>query len=368
MASIQKRPDGAWRARYRDAAGKEHARHFKRKTDAQRWLDEVTASVVTGSYVAPRAGRITFKEYAEDWRKVQVFRPSTAALVELALTKRVYPVLGARRLDSITPSHIQALVATLNLTYAPRTVSVTYSYVSSVFKDAVRNRRIARTPCEGIKLPKIEKTRVEPLSTKTVFAIADAMPDHLRALVIVAAGTGLRQGELFGLTVDRVNFLKRTITVDRQLVGIPGSTDFGPTKTASSNREVPLPSSVALLLSQRMKEQRITDGLLFLGGRGAPLTRSGFGEVWRRATVKAKVPDVNFHELRHHYASVLIESGASVKTVQANLGHKSAEETLNTYAHLWPDADDKTRVAIDAAFANPADSLRTSTAANGSAP
>ena len=60
MASIAKRPDGRWRARYRDAAGKEHARHFRRKVDAQQWLDEVTASVVTGRYVDPSAGRVTF--------------------------------------------------------------------------------------------------------------------------------------------------------------------------------------------------------------------------------------------------------------------------------------------------------------------
>ena len=69
MASIKRRPDGAWRARYRDAAGKEHARHFVRKVDAQRWLDEVTTSIVTGQYVDPRAGRITFRTVAEAWRE-----------------------------------------------------------------------------------------------------------------------------------------------------------------------------------------------------------------------------------------------------------------------------------------------------------
>ena len=67
MANIQKRPNGKWRARYRDLDGKEHARHFERKLDAQRWLDEVTASMVTGQYVDPRAGRVTFEKYAEKW-------------------------------------------------------------------------------------------------------------------------------------------------------------------------------------------------------------------------------------------------------------------------------------------------------------
>ncbi|MET7794773.1 hypothetical protein ABZV25_13485 [Micrococcus luteus] len=69
MANIQKRPNGKWRARYRDLDGKEHARHFDRKIDAQRWLDEVTASIVTGQYVDPRAGRITFEKYAKKWEE-----------------------------------------------------------------------------------------------------------------------------------------------------------------------------------------------------------------------------------------------------------------------------------------------------------
>ena len=75
MASIKKRDNGKWRARYRDSNGREHARHFERKVDAQRWLDEVTASVVTGQYVDPKAGRVTFRDYAEQWRAIQAHRP-----------------------------------------------------------------------------------------------------------------------------------------------------------------------------------------------------------------------------------------------------------------------------------------------------
>ena len=68
MASIQKRPDGRYRARYRDRVGREHAKHFVRKVDAQRWLDEVTTALVTGTYVAPSAGRETVRWFGERWR------------------------------------------------------------------------------------------------------------------------------------------------------------------------------------------------------------------------------------------------------------------------------------------------------------
>src|SRR3954466_7004132 len=115
MASITKRPDGQWRARYRDAAGKEHAKHFSRKVDGQRWLDEVTAAVVTGQYVDPKAGQVTFRDYAERWRQMQVQRPSSRAHIETVLRRHAYPTLGDRALSSILPSDIQAWVKSLDL-------------------------------------------------------------------------------------------------------------------------------------------------------------------------------------------------------------------------------------------------------------
>jgi integrase len=234
MASIKKRPDGQWRARYRDDAGKEHARHFARKVDAQRWLDEVTTAVVTGQYVDPRSGRVTFREYAEQHRTAQVHRPSTQVLVEVRLRRHAYPVLGDRPLSSIRPSEIQSWVKSLAEHLAPSTAVVVYRIVSSVFRAAVRDRMIAYSPCEGIRLPKVTKSRVEPLATEVVLALADAVPDRYRALVILAAGTGMRQGECFGLTVDKINFLRRVVHVDQQLVTVSGRAPFlVPPKTAA---------------------------------------------------------------------------------------------------------------------------------------
>ena len=113
MTSIAKRSDGKWRARYRDDVGKQHARHFNRKVDAQRWLDEVTAAVVTGQYVDPKAGRITFREYAEQWRQAQVHRPSSEAHIEGMLRRHAYPTFGDRQISTILPSEVQAWVRLL---------------------------------------------------------------------------------------------------------------------------------------------------------------------------------------------------------------------------------------------------------------
>lgn len=351
-----------WRARYVDDHGREHAQSFGRKTDAQRWLNEITAAVVTGQYVDPKSGQVTFRDYAERWRTIQAQRPSSQAHVETMLRRHAYPTLGGRALSSIMPSDIQAWVAGLEL--APATVGVVHGIVSTVMKSAVRDRRLASNPCEGTKLPKVQRKQIVPLTTEQVAAVRDALPAELQALVTLAAGTGLRQGECFGLTVDRVRFLERTLTVDRQLVTLQKQAPtFGPPKTRASNRTIPLPQVVVDALAAHLAAfPAEPDGLVFTLA-GKPITRQAFGHKWRAAVKEAGLPDgTGLHALRHYYASLLIRHGESVKTVQARLGHASAVETLDTYSHLWPDSDDRTREAIDSVLGSTADALRTESA------
>jgi len=275
------------------------------------------------------------------------------------LRRHVYPTLGARKLSSILPSDIQALVKSLPL--APSTVGVVHGILSGIFRAAVRDRRIIANPCEGTRLPKVERKRVVPLTTEQVEAARDAMPERLRALVTFAAGTGLRQGECFGLTVDRLDFLRRTVSVDRQLVTLAGHPPrLGPPKTAASVRTVPLPQVVVDALAAHLAAYP-ADELVFTLEGGLPITRSTFGHLWRPVASEAGLPaGTGLHSLRHYYASLLIRHGESVKVVQARLGHASAAETLDTYSHLWPDSDDRTREAVDSVLGgSPADSVRT---------
>ncbi|UQX09551.1 N-terminal phage integrase SAM-like domain-containing protein [Candidatus Mycobacterium methanotrophicum] len=144
-----------WLARYVDQDGRENTKAFARKTDAQRWLDEVTAAVVTGQYVDPKAGQITFRDYAERWRKKQVQRPSSRVHVETMLRRHAYPTFGGRHLTAILPSDIQTWIKGLEL--APATVGVLHGIVSTIFKSAIRDRRVASNPCDGTKLPKVQR-------------------------------------------------------------------------------------------------------------------------------------------------------------------------------------------------------------------
>ncbi len=190
-----------------------------------------------------------------------------------------------------------------------------------------------------------------PLETEQVHALVDALPERYRALVITAAGTGLRQGELFGLTLEHVDFLARRLDVVQQLVMLTGAQlTFGPPKTDASRRNVPLPVVVLDAMAAHLAAWPVGElGLVFTNDAGEPIRRTRFSDVWRPAVKAAGIPKgTGFHALRHYYASLLIRHGESVKVVQARLGHASAAETLDTYSHLWPDSDDNTRAAVDA--------------------
>ncbi len=119
-------------------------------------------------------------------------------------------------------------------------------------------------------------------------------------------------------------------------------------KTRASHRTIPLLQVVADTLAAHLAAFPAEPDALVFTQSGKPISRSTFGYRWRAAVKKAKLPHgTGFHALRHYYASLLIRHGESVKTVQARLGHASAVETLDTYSHLWPDSDDRTRDAID---------------------
>jgi integrase len=361
-SSIKRRRNSTkWLARWNEyPGGPEKSKQFDRKSDGEKFLAQVMADLQRGTYVDPNAGRVTFIVWAEQWRGIQVHREGTSRGVESQLRNHVYPVIGDRPLDSIRRSDIQSLVKHLERRLAPSTTETVYRYVAAIFRAAVGDRIIAATPCVEINLPKIQKAKVTPLDVADVESIADVIGDRYRALVILAAGTGLRQGECFGLTVDRVDFLRKRITVDRQ-IDPNGGEGFAPLKTEASARTIPLPEVVSQSLAAHLMQWPVgANGLIFSDPTGRRLQRNRFSEMMGRARQEAGAPEwMTFHDLRHFYASLLIRHGESVKVVQARLGHASASETLDTYAHMWPDSEDQTRAAVDSVLGSIADQSRT---------
>jgi integrase len=204
-----------------------------------------------------------------------------------------------------------------------------------------------------VKLPPEEKRLVVPLSLDQVDAVAEVIGTQYRPLVILGTGAGLRIGEGLGLPVSAIDFLGRQLAVTQQTVTVRKVTTIAVPKTAASVRTVPLADSVLTELSSCIQARpRFPGPLLVWDANGDPIPQNRFSTSWARAVARAGLPTgTRFHDLRHTYSSALISSGCSAKAVQAALGHKSAAITLNTYAHLWPSDEDRTRAAVEAFFA-----------------
>ncbi|MBA3286826.1 MAG: site-specific integrase [Acidimicrobiia bacterium] len=350
--SIERKPNGNYLARWRDPAGRQRARSFDRKLDADRFLATVTVDALRGAYIDPDAGRETVAVFAGRWAEGQPWRPSSRERVRHVLGAQIVPAFGRHQLRAVTRSEVQAWVGRMSADgLAASTVESYFRVLAAVMRAARADRLIHESPCDGVRLPRADRagSALVPLTVEQVYAIAGAVPTQYRALVITSAGLGLRQGEACGLTVDRVDFLRRRVTIDRQLVTpTSGPVCFGPTKTPSSNRVVTLPDTVSHALAAHLERHGPGEsGLIFTSSTRAPLRRSTWSDSFRAATRRLGI-DASTHDLRHHCASMLIAAGCSVTAVQHFLGHKNASETLDTYSHLWPDDEDRIRAAIDA--------------------
>lgn len=214
MASIDKRPGGKWRARWREyPTGPQKTKHFARKVDAERFLVDVQHRLLSGTYTPPSAGQVTVSAYADDWLGRRTWAPATHDRIERELRRYILPAFGPRPLASLRRAHIEEWA--VNLPLAPSSARMIYETLASMLAGAVDDERIARNPAKGARLAKVEPTRFVPLTADEVRAIAHGAAEHVRAAIVLAAGTGLRQGELFGLSADRVDFMRRELRVDR---------------------------------------------------------------------------------------------------------------------------------------------------------
>jgi Phage integrase, N-terminal SAM-like domain len=147
MASIAKRPDGQWRARYRGPDGSEHSKHFGRRVDAQRWLDQETTKQQTGSWIAPRAAKITVEEWCTRWLAgYRTRKPSTVRMAQVHIAK-IVEQFGRRRLDSLRPSDIKSWLVQLQAEHASSYVYALHARLAQVRADAVHDGVLARNPC-----------------------------------------------------------------------------------------------------------------------------------------------------------------------------------------------------------------------------
>lgn len=358
MASIEKRDrDGkvTWLARWRDDNGRQRKRSFPRRIDAQRFVSQIEVDLQRGQYIDP-FDRTTVLEYANRWASTRIHRPTTARRVASLITTHIGGTdLGARRLAMVSPSEVQAWASDRAQVLAPTTLRNLVSLLRSVYASAVLDRLVASSPVVRLSLPATHRQRVVPLTIAQVVDLAAAMPRRNQAMVITQAGLGLRIGELLSLRLEDVDFMRRSVRIEWQLA--PGQKVRTEPKTRRSIRSVPLPQVVAESLSAHIVEYPPgPDGTLFTTRFGTPYRHDYYGtRIFAEAVARAGLsPSTTSHDLRHHYASVLLQQGESVVAVAERLGHHNASLVLSTYGHLMPDSEDRTRRAVDAAWSRSA--------------
>lgn len=350
MSHVERRGPKRWMAVYRDPdTGKPRARSFPTKRDADSFLSVTVADQLRGLWVDPRAGKITVREYGETWLAERDIRATTRERYEGYFQQ--INLLGDKPIGDLLPSHLRTWQAGVRRSYAVSTTNTIRGVFAAMLKTAVFDRVITSSPFVGVPALKADEGEpVVPMPLEIVQSIAAEICDRYHAAVLIGAGCGLRRGETFALRAETVNMLGRKLTVNRGVIQLGGQhPTLGPPKTKASNRVVPMPRFVVEALAAHMAKYPPGDGgLIFTTSRGNMVGRSTFGPAWVRAGAPA---GSRFHDLRHFYASTLIHAGESVKVIQARLGHASAQETLDTYGHLFPDSEDSTRAAMDAAFA-----------------
>jgi len=347
-----------WLARYVDDRGREHTKAFARKIDAQLWLDKQTATIVSGTHVAPRDAQLTVEQWCDLWIEgYKVNRESTVRQARVHIAQ-IVAGFGGMPLSAVRPSQVKAWVAKLRADEMEASyVYALHSRLSQIMSDAVHDGVLGRNPCSRRTSPPMGKAKVYVATTEQVWAIHDTVPDHLKVAVLLGAFAGLRVAEATGLRVSDVDFIRGVVHPKQQWPDKP-------LKTEGSDQPIPIPRDLALLLSASVQaypsEMMVTNGL--------GTERCGPWIVERairdaREKIDGLPEGFTFHDLRHYLASLLIASGADIKTVQARMRHASARTTLDTYGHLWPDADESTRTAVGAVIRQrietTADQLRT---------
>ncbi len=315
-------------------------REVPSRRQAQALLDEKLRSLNQGSH-KPQVV-ITFRQFVEEHWKQKVlpaFKPSTAESHSVLLHKHLLPYFGDKRLRDIGTADVQAFVmekAQAGLAW--NTVKNLRNLVSRILRTAVEWNYLTSNPVRGVRLPAKQLPRPRRMITvEQLRTLLLELPEPARTMALLCAFTGVRAGELLALRWRHVDFERGVLQVRESV----HRGKFGPPKTRSSVRELPLGNVVlaALLAHRKRAGQFSPDDLLFPSRKETALCRNNLlRRVVYPACERANIPKVSWHSLRHLHATLLSEAGESLKVAQTQLGHADLQTTLGVYTHVLPES------------------------------
>lgn len=346
FGSIRQKDSGRFQARYVDRNGVTRTRTFDTRREAGEHLAEVRADLKRRTWQDPTLGRRRLEAYAEEWLDSRVdLKPTTRQAYAGTLRKHVLPHLGGYALEELSSPLIRSWHAGLARTTSPTPTRQAYALLRTVLNAAVDDEILQRNPCR-IRGAGVARTAERPIATLAqIEALADAVYPRYRALVLMAAWTGARWGELIALTRDRLDLSSGAMRIDRQYVylraegDLPARIVLQSPKTEAGRRTVHVPPHLLPTLAAHLLEH-VPPGcdLVFPNSHGQPLHRGSFTTVWHRARDKAGLPGFHFHDLRHTGNTLAATTGASTRELMARMGHASMRAAV-LYQHATSERD-----------------------------
>ena len=353
--NLRKRKDGRWEGRYtagRDPeTGKAIYKNVLGKTQAEVKAKLKQAIEEAKGLDAAKVGRYTVGQWMEMWfehyAKVKV-RPSSHQTYRGYIDNHIKPNIGKIPLGKLTSLELQMFYKKLlekgrvdrleskhrSKGLSAKTVRNIHQIISSAMKLAQEQKLISTNPAEGCALPRLEHREMQTLPPGQLQAfLREAKDSGVFELYYLELATGLRRGELLGLKWEDIDLELGDLRVRRQIARINGGVVEAPLKTKNAYRTLSLAEDTIDILKAQKKKTG-SSPWVFPSPTGGPISPDSVLHMLHRVLKRAGLPRVRFHDLRHTFATLALQSGVDVKTVSGMLGHFSAGFTLDTYAHV----------------------------------
>jgi len=348
--SIRQRADGTWEARISLVGGVRKSLYGKTRTEVQAKLRSAQRDIDAGMSID--SGKITVRDYLEKWLNSSV-KPSVKVRTyegyESIVRVRVLPHLGRKAIGRVTSLDLQSMYTELAESgLSARSVQHTHRVLHLAFTQAMRWSMLTRNPCDGVTPPQAQRPKLQVLTQEQVATLLDVTREHPNhALFVLAVTTGMRIGELLGLTWADIDLDGKKLMVRQSLqrqneAGLV----FVEPKTSRSRRTIMLSQRAVSALRHhraRKNEQRLLTGsewqdlgLVFSNATGGAPDPGWQRQVFQEELKRAGLPRLRFHDLRHTAATLLLSQGVHPKVVSEMLGHATITLTLDTYSHLVP--------------------------------
>ncbi|SEF14772.1 tyrosine-type recombinase/integrase [Jiangella alba] len=339
FGSIRKLPSGKYQARYRDRDGQmiNGPQPFDRKGDAELFLADVQASMARGDWIDPEAGKVTLRDYGTAWlaQRSDLAR-RTHERYEGAFRLHVCPTLGGKPLKEITPEVVRIWHSGLLAAGTPwPTVAKAYRVLRAIMTTAVDDERIRRNPCKIKGAGDDRSPEREVLSVDEVEAVMSKIDQRYQVMVLLAAFTTLRLGELAALRRRDIDLVGGWVHVRRAQAELDtGELIIKAPKSDAGVRKVGIPTDLIPSLRWHLDTYSEPDrnGRVFVGPKGGYVRRQNFRRLWVKALTAAGLTDVHFHDLRHTGNTLAAAAGANLRELMERMGHTSTRAAV-IYQH-----------------------------------